>query len=95
MSANPAGARPVLVARSLAVGYHGRPVLAGIDAFLVPGGSVALVGSNGSGKSTLLRTLAGLLPPVSGVLEVLGDLPGARPSSRRRTTSARRSAAIG
>ena len=79
MSANPAGGRPVLVARSLAVGYHGRPVLAGIDAFLVPGGSVALVGSNGSGKSTLLRTLAGLLPPVSGVLEVLGDHPGARP----------------
>ncbi|MEU3470648.1 ABC-F family ATP-binding cassette domain-containing protein [Streptomyces sp. NPDC048387] len=27
---------------------------------------IALVGGNGSGKTTLLRTLAGLLPPVSG-----------------------------
>ncbi|MFH7596323.1 ABC-F family ATP-binding cassette domain-containing protein [Streptomyces racemochromogenes] len=27
---------------------------------------IALVGANGSGKTTLLRTLAGLLPPVSG-----------------------------
>ena len=79
MSASEPTGRPVLVARSLSVGYHGRAVLSGIDAFLVPGASVALVGSNGSGKSTLLRTLAGLLPAVSGVIEVLGDRPGARP----------------
>jgi energy-coupling factor transport system ATP-binding protein len=30
---------------------------------------VAVVGANGSGKTTLLRTLAGLLPPVSGTVE--------------------------
>ncbi|MGD9703574.1 MAG: metal ABC transporter ATP-binding protein [Acidimicrobiia bacterium] len=71
--------RPVLVARSMSVGYHGRAVLTGVDAFLVPGASVALVGSNGSGKSTLLRTIAGLIPPVAGALEVLGGEPGSAP----------------
>lgn len=73
------GGRPVLVARSLSVGYDGRAVLSGIDAFLVPGRSVALLGSNGSGKSTLLRTIAGLVPPVDGVVEVLGGRPGSSP----------------
>ena len=71
---------PVLVARSLSVGYHGRAVLAGIDAFLVPGRSVALLGSNGSGKSTVLRSIAGLVPPIDGVLEVLGGRPGRTPT---------------
>jgi ABC-type Mn2+/Zn2+ transport system ATPase subunit len=70
---------PVLVCRDLAVGYRGRAVLTGIDSFLRPGSSVALVGSNGSGKSTLLRTAVGLVPPVGGVIEVLGDRPGADP----------------
>jgi energy-coupling factor transporter ATP-binding protein EcfA2 len=50
------------------------PVLAGIDLVLRPGELVALVGANGSGKSTLLRTLAGLVPPVSG--SVAGGRPG-------------------
>ena len=30
---------------------------------------VALTGDNGSGKTTLLRTIAGLLPPLSGRVE--------------------------
>jgi ABC-type Mn2+/Zn2+ transport system ATPase subunit len=33
---------------------------------------VALVGANGTGKSTLLKTLAGLLPPLSGRLQIAG-----------------------
>jgi branched-chain amino acid transport system ATP-binding protein/branched-chain amino acid transport system permease protein len=33
---------------------------------------VALLGRNGAGKSTLLKTLAGLLPPASGVIEYEG-----------------------
>lgn len=66
---------PVL-ARALAVGYHSRAVVTGIDVSVAAGSSLALVGSNGSGKSTLLRTIAGLLAPVAGELTVLGNPPG-------------------
>ena len=61
-----------VVARRLSVGYGSRVVLTGVEAFLKPGGSTALVGSNGSGKSTLLKTFAGLLPVIDGGLEILG-----------------------
>ena len=37
-----------------------------------PGEIVGLLGANGAGKSTLLRTVAGLQPPDSGVIEVCG-----------------------
>ena len=41
--------------------------------FEVPRGSVlGVVGANGAGKSTLVRTIAGILPPSSGRVEVHG-----------------------
>lgn len=64
---------PVLAARRLSVGYGSRMVLRGVDTYIRPGGSVALVGSNGSGKSTLLKTLAGILPALEGGIEILGQ----------------------
>lgn len=70
---------PVLVARSLSVGYPGRTVLEGIEIDAAPGDGIALVGSNGSGKSTLVRTLVGLLAPRSGTVEVFGAPPGRAP----------------
>lgn len=39
----------------------------------VPRGSVVgIMGANGAGKSTLVRTMAGILPPTSGRIEVQG-----------------------
>lgn len=67
-----------LEAEGLAVGYHRRAVLSGVDVVVAEGSSLALVGANGSGKSTLLRTVVGLLEPVAGRLRVLGAAPTAR-----------------
>ncbi len=58
--------------RAAAVGYGGRAVVAGIDLTVRQGQWLAVVGTNGSGKSTLLRTIAGLIPPVAGAVQVLG-----------------------
>jgi branched-chain amino acid transport system ATP-binding protein len=41
---------------------------------------VALVGSNGAGKTTLLKTITGLLSPVSGTVEFLGQRIDGLPS---------------
>jgi energy-coupling factor transporter ATP-binding protein EcfA2 len=56
-------------ARGLAVERRrGEPVASGIDLDVRAGAALAVTGPNGAGKSTLGLTLAGLLPPASGVL---------------------------
>ncbi len=51
------------------------PVLAGVSLDIRVGAFVALVGTSGVGKSTLLRVIAGLLPPSSGLVRLLGNDP--------------------
>ncbi|KOG28465.1 ABC transporter ATP-binding protein [Streptomyces resistomycificus] len=48
------------------LGRPSSPVVSGVDLDVAPGEILTVVGSSGCGKSTLLRTLAGLLPPLSG-----------------------------
>ena len=48
----------------------GREVLAGVDAQIPAGRTVAVVGATGSGKTTLLHLIAGLVEPTSGSVEV-------------------------
>lgn len=55
--------------------YGRTPALTGIDFQVLPGQAVALIGPNGSGKSTLLKGVLGLIPRVSGTVEVLGESP--------------------
>jgi ABC-type multidrug transport system ATPase subunit len=59
---------------ALTVGYQGRAVLKPISLLMDRGESLLVIGSNGAGKSTLLRTLVGLVPPVSGAVEILGSV---------------------
>ncbi len=71
-----------LVTENLTVGYSGVPVVSGVSIEVHPGEVVALLGRNGAGKSTLLHTLAGIIPPISGQLDVCGSGAGA-PFHRR------------
>lgn len=64
---------------SLAIGYGRHTIVSDLHLHLMSGDLVALIGTNGSGKSTLLKTLAGMLPALSGTLSVLGDVPGSMP----------------
>lgn len=55
--------------------YEGavHPVIKNINLEIKPGEFVIVGGPNGAGKTTLLETIAGLLPIVSGTVEVCGE----------------------
>ena len=53
---------------NLVVGYEGRAITPALSGMIHKGSMTAIVGLNGCGKSTLLKTLAGFIPPVSGVM---------------------------
>ena len=63
---------PLLLIEALQVGY-GLPVCPPVTVTVEPGSVIAVIGANGSGKSTLLRTVVGLLSPLQGRLEFLGE----------------------
>jgi len=47
--------------------------LRGVTAEFAPARLYAILGDNGAGKTTLLRSLAGLMPPTRGKIEMLGS----------------------
>ncbi len=59
--------------RNLYAGYEGIPVVRDLSLSVGPGEVVALLGPNGAGKTTTLLTISGLLAPVAGTVEVLGE----------------------
>lgn len=62
---------PIARVTDLSIGYDkASPVRSGIDLTLERGVSTCIVGANGAGKSTFALTLAGLLPPLEGTVEV-------------------------
>ena len=64
-------AAPIARVTDLSIGYDAdAPVRSGIDLTIERGVSTCIVGANGAGKSTFALTLAGLLPPLSGTVEV-------------------------
>lgn len=65
-------------------------VLKGISAEISAGELMGIIGPNGSGKSTLLRTLAGILSPASGSVQ----LDGREVSAIPRAELARRLAVV-
>ncbi|HGH5980717.1 TPA: metal ABC transporter ATP-binding protein [Kluyvera georgiana] len=53
---------------NLVAGYEGVAITPSLSGVIHKGSMTAIVGLNGCGKSTLLKTLAGFIPPVSGVV---------------------------
>jgi len=67
-----AGAKPVLRFEQVNTFYGKSHILNDATLDVHEGEVVALLGRNGAGKSTLLKTLAGLVPPASGLIEYEG-----------------------
>jgi branched-chain amino acid transport system ATP-binding protein len=62
----------VLRTEALSTGYSGVAVTRELDLSVDAGEIVALLGRNGAGKTTTLHTIAGILPPVSGQIQLDG-----------------------
>ncbi len=69
---------------AVSAGYDGTAVIRSIDLAVSAGEIVALIGANGAGKSTTLLTISGLVPLMSGTIEVLGETS----APRRRSSGA-------
>ena len=59
----------LLLGRPLSASFH---ALRGIDLEVRQGESLGLIGVNGAGKSTLLKTIAGVVRPSAGEIEING-----------------------
>ncbi|MEV1290070.1 ATP-binding cassette domain-containing protein, partial [Micromonospora sp. NPDC049679] len=64
-------------------GWYGRTqALFGVDLYVPPGKTVALVGTNGAGKTTTLRAILGAVR-TEGSVRVDGEEVSAKPTHRR------------
>ena len=72
----------LLRVRDLTVRYGELPALHDIALDVGAGEIVAVIGPNGAGKTTLLKTIAGVLRPHAGRIQLAGERIDGRPSYR-------------
>jgi ABC-2 type transport system ATP-binding protein len=77
------GGRHRIELRGVSSGYHGQRVLEEISFVIEEPAIYVVLGPNGAGKTTLFRTLAGILEPYSGTVEIDG-IDVARSEARTR-----------
>lgn len=91
-----AESRPVLDVKDYKVNRGARPVIAEPVSFTLKEGDIAILEApNGWGKSTLLESIAGLVPPVSGAVELQGEDVTALPAWKRSRMGLRLNRAAG
>lgn len=73
----------MIKAKNLKAGYDGVPVIFDISFEVNKGELVSIVGSNGAGKTTILRTVSGLIKPLAGEIEFMGENVESLPAYRR------------
>lgn len=64
---------PVIEAKNLCVAYQGKIALHPSTVSLNSGKLIGVIGPNGAGKSTFLKGVMGLVPLLSGTVDVLGQ----------------------
>lgn len=69
--------------RNLTCGYGRTPVVHGVDLEVGADEVVSVLGHNGAGKTTLLRAVVGLIPVMSGSIELDGETINRRPANKR------------
>lgn len=74
---------PAILVQDVSSGYYGKKVLDGISFTVSDPGVYVVLGPNGAGKTTLLRTLAGILRPFEGKVEINGKRSES-PEARRQ-----------
>jgi ABC-2 type transport system ATP-binding protein len=74
---------PAIFVENVTSGYYGKKVLDGISFEISEPGVYIVLGPNGAGKTTLLRTLAGILRPYTGRVEING-IPSQEKEARRQ-----------
>ena len=62
---------PILRISNAGIGFESsKPLLDSVNLEVYPGEIIGVIGRSGIGKTSLLRTIAGLIPPLSGEIEV-------------------------
>ena len=67
------GADLPLAIRGVTVSYGEKPAVFSVDATFPTGAMSAIIGPNGAGKSTLLKASLGVVPRLSGEVQVFGQ----------------------
>jgi ABC-type branched-subunit amino acid transport system ATPase component len=64
---------PYLQVADVSAGYGGAPIVNGASVSVGLGEIVTIVGPNGAGKSTLLKAVVGMIPAMSGRVQLAGE----------------------
>ncbi len=75
--------KKILTLENVCAGYGDVPIVNGIDMFLAEKEIVTIAGTNGAGKSTLIKAIMGLLPKLTGRIELNGASLQNQPVQRR------------